>query len=173
MVTENDSGQIFTIEGIIAGLIMLSTAFAVVSSVNIYSPGDAHITDMQLSSLGNDALLMLDTPETPDEMSLLAEIAGAVGEGDQEAAEARNRFESAFGEALAMGTGATVIVDSIGYDASVFYRDTATGTICSYPLGESGESIPRQSSVGAGRLVIAEFDGNERIVRVEARLWRE
>ena len=57
----NDAGQLYTIEGIAAGLIMLLTAFIVVNSTSVYTPGDTHISDMQLEVLGSDALIMMNT----------------------------------------------------------------------------------------------------------------
>jgi hypothetical protein len=58
----NTDGQLYTIEGIAAGLIMLLTALIVVNSTSVYTPGDTHISDMQLEVLGGDALEMMDVP---------------------------------------------------------------------------------------------------------------
>jgi hypothetical protein len=58
----NEWGQLYTIEGVAAGLIMLVTAYMVVGATSMYTPGDAHIADMQLEVLGSDALNMMDTP---------------------------------------------------------------------------------------------------------------
>ena len=60
----NDRGQIYTIEGITAGIIMIVTAYLVLSTTTIFTPGDVHITDMQLEQTGNDALAMLDNPNS-------------------------------------------------------------------------------------------------------------
>ena len=60
----NSDGQLFTIEGIAAGLIMLLTAYIVVSTTSMYTPGDTHISDMQLEQLGSDALRMMNTPNS-------------------------------------------------------------------------------------------------------------
>jgi len=60
----NDSGQLYTIEGISAGLLMIVTAYLVVSSTTVLTPQDVHITDVQLEQLGNDALAMMDTRNT-------------------------------------------------------------------------------------------------------------
>lgn len=43
----NDAGQLYTMEGIAAGLIMILTAYIVVSTTSIYTTGDTHIPDMQ------------------------------------------------------------------------------------------------------------------------------
>ncbi|WML67224.1 MAG: hypothetical protein METHP_00729 [Methanoregula sp. SKADARSKE-2] len=53
--------QLYTIEGIFAGLIMLLTPYIIVNSTSIYTPGDTHISDMQLEVIGSDALTMLNT----------------------------------------------------------------------------------------------------------------
>jgi hypothetical protein len=58
-----DGGQLYTIEGVAAGLIMLMTAYLVLGATSVYTPGDAHISDMQLEILGSDALKMIDTPQ--------------------------------------------------------------------------------------------------------------
>ena len=56
----NDGGQLYTIEGFAAALIMVITAYLVVNATSIYTAGDTHINDMQLESLGSDALKMMD-----------------------------------------------------------------------------------------------------------------
>jgi hypothetical protein len=55
----NADGQLYTIEGLAASLILLITAFLVVNSTSVYTQGDAHISDMQLEVTGSDALNMM------------------------------------------------------------------------------------------------------------------
>jgi len=173
MVIIDDSGQLFTIEGLVAGLIMLSTAFIVMGSINVYTPGDAHITDMQLKQLGSDALLMLDTPGSSGEKSTLKELAEKVSSGSAVQADAaRAEFRTAFEDELKKGTGTSIVVDSIRYNATVYYRDIGTDSIKSYPLGDTGAEIARQPAISTGRLLLVDSGGN-RIFRVEVRLWRE
>jgi hypothetical protein len=59
---KNTDGQLYTIEGFAAGMIMLITAFMVVNATSVYTAGDTHISDMQLEALGSDALTMMGTP---------------------------------------------------------------------------------------------------------------
>jgi len=59
----NDSAQIYTIEGVAAGILMVITAYLAVSSTTVLTPQDVHIIDMQLQQLGNDALAMMDSPD--------------------------------------------------------------------------------------------------------------
>jgi len=59
----NDAGQLYTMEGVAAGVIMLLAAYIVVSTTSIYTTGDTHIPDMQLEQLGSDVLAMMDAPD--------------------------------------------------------------------------------------------------------------
>lgn len=68
----SDSGQIYTIEGVAAAILMIVTAYLVVSSTTIITQQDVHIIDMQLEQLGNDALAMMDTPDSFGNNSTLA-----------------------------------------------------------------------------------------------------
>ena len=78
----NDAGQLYTMEGIAAGLIMLLAAYIVVSTTSIYTTGDTHIPDMQLEQLGSDVLAMMDTPDSIDGDSQLIGFIMA-GKGDE------------------------------------------------------------------------------------------
>jgi hypothetical protein len=62
-MVSGDGGQLYTIEGVAAGLIMIMTAYLVVNATSVYTAGDTHINDMQLEVLGSDALKMMDTPK--------------------------------------------------------------------------------------------------------------
>jgi hypothetical protein len=57
-----EDAQLYTMEGIAAGLIMLLTTYLVLGSTSVYTPGDTHITDMQLEQVGSDILRVMDTP---------------------------------------------------------------------------------------------------------------
>ena len=74
LISENTAGQLYTIEGIAAGLIMIMTAYLVVSATSVYTAGDTHISDMQLEQLGTDALKVMDAPVSRGENSLLQDI---------------------------------------------------------------------------------------------------
>jgi len=102
----NDEGQLYTIEGITAGVIMLITAFTIFNTGVVYTPGDAHISDMQIQQLGYDALLMMDTPDenAPLSESDLAKLVRTDNGTD---------FDTLFLSYLTAGTGTTDIVDSL------------------------------------------------------------
>ena len=57
-----EGAQLYTMEGIAAGLIMLLTTYLVLGSTSVYTPGDTHLTDMQLEQVGSDILRVMDTP---------------------------------------------------------------------------------------------------------------
>lgn len=57
-----DGAQLYTMEGIAAGLIMLLTTYLVLGSTSVYTPGDTHLTDMQLEQVGSDILKIMDIP---------------------------------------------------------------------------------------------------------------
>ncbi|MCM2464986.1 DUF7288 family protein [Methanoculleus oceani] len=79
----NDGGQLYTMEGVAAGIIMLLTAYIVISTTSIYTAGDTHIPDMQLEQLGSDVLAMMDTPDTNGSDSrLVVLVKGGVPSGN-------------------------------------------------------------------------------------------
>jgi hypothetical protein len=65
-MVRSDGGQLYTIEGIAAALIMLINAYMVVNATSVYTAGDTHISDMQLEQMGSDALTMMATPVDSD-----------------------------------------------------------------------------------------------------------
>ena len=71
---KNSDGQLYTIEGFAAALIMVITAYLVMNATSVYTAGDTHISDMQLEALGTDALNVMDTNESLLSMSPLTYI---------------------------------------------------------------------------------------------------
>ena len=60
----NDRGQLYTIEGIAASVLILTTVFLVLTTTTVLTPGETHIYDMQLEQLGNDVLAVMDLNAT-------------------------------------------------------------------------------------------------------------
>jgi hypothetical protein len=69
----NNSAQLYTIEGIAAGVLMIVTAYIVVSTSTVLTPQDLHIIDMQLEQVGHDALLIMNTPRNYGDSSNLTD----------------------------------------------------------------------------------------------------
>ncbi|MBT8508906.1 hypothetical protein AZH53_10870 [Methanomicrobiaceae archaeon CYW5] len=185
----NDEGQLYTIEGITAGIIMLLTAYVVFSTGFVFTPGDAHIADMQLQQLGYDALLVMDTPGSiEDDKSRLQEL---IMTNDQAA------FKDEFNMLLQKGTGTTYMDDPAGFiidertqwNATIYYRDTDHDNLLhSYAFGNStrgGEFVTREPEISVTRYVHLSgepsylpvdvrniMDNREQMVLLEVLLWR-
>ncbi|MDN5340635.1 MAG: hypothetical protein PWQ30_1744 [Euryarchaeota archaeon] len=166
----NDRGQLYTMEGVAAGVIMLLTAYIVVSTTSVYTAGDTHIPDMQLEQLGSDVLAMMDTPDTKGEVSDLEIFVSTNNE---------TGFKNAFlGYCNAKAIGA----DNLHMSANVTYRHASSNEIRDYPLVEPDNTwTGRESAVRVTRWV--ELEGNPsgvsgmdpsrpRAVLVEVLLWR-
>ena len=111
----SESGQLYTIEGFAAALIMILAAIFVFGSATVYVAGDEHITDMQLEQIVNDALAMMDTPENSgSSISPLTEFIQT---------KKNATFHQAFMLSITNMTGAAnVPISNLQYEATVFYR---------------------------------------------------
>jgi hypothetical protein len=161
-------GQLYTIEGVSAGLIMLLTAYIVLGGTSIYTPGDTHISDMQLEQLGSDALRMMNTPVngTMTESPLQSMIETNNGAG----------FTTTFLNYCNNMTGSHA--ENLQFSASVTYRNINDGQIESYPLAASRNLTGGEHAVKVTEWVIADkkFTGSNvqknRAALVEVLLWR-
>lgn len=169
----NESGQLYTIEGVAAAILMVFTAYLIFSSTFILTPGDSHINDMQLEQLGNDVLKLMDTREMYD-------------------GNAANIFDAkqSLLEEYVMGKDPSTFINdfqayandpNLHLQALVYYRDD-TGNIHSTPLvlADSPSRTGRDFPVKISKWVHLSgphpgFD-NPRIgpqtVLVEVLLWR-
>jgi hypothetical protein len=173
----NADGQLYTIEGVAASLILLITAFLVVNSTSVYTPGDAHIADMQLEVTGSDALKMMTyvsnvTPGGTIGKSPLQEIV----EGLDSA-----RFVSMFNNIVNNRTASSK--DRIQFTANVTYvKDDAAKTVdTSTPLGMTRNLTGGEHAVRVSQWVLVEsgdppgtlINFRKRAVLVEVLLWRD
>jgi hypothetical protein len=151
----NSEAQLYTMEGIAAGVIMILTAYLVLGSTSVYTPGDTHITDMQLEQVGSDVLKIMDTPPNTSSISELQQIV-ATNDGP--------RFHQLFWETYLMSgeiaaqkttrTGSSIITN-----ATVYYHYTDM-TDPMYPLGK-----PAVAGYQLSRPIIP-YSGSEPGVRV-------
>jgi len=174
----NSDGQLFTIEGVAAGVIMLFTAYLVVSATSIYTPGDTHISDMQLEQLGSDALKMMNTPNS-------TETAGESTLQNITKMNDRERFRETFLTFCNSTTGGSY--DNLQFSASISYRDESTNTTKQYPFAHSRNLTGREHAVrvtewvhldltgGGSPLFVAApgIDARVQAVLVEVLLWRD
>jgi hypothetical protein len=173
----DDRGQMYTLEGFAAGVLMLITAYLVFSTTTVYTPGDVHIAEMQLEQLGSDALAMMDLPDYEGDTNELEEI---IRTNNSLA------FSTSFLTNLRRITGSTdTCVDDLQFKASVYYR-TDAGELASYPLSSSARSdlVSREPAVRVTRWVSVDADAanipgipevdqrDPQLLLVEVLLWR-
>jgi len=170
----NTDGQLFTIEGVAAGLIMLLTAYIVVGTTSLYTPGDSHISDMQLEQMGRDALHMMNTPNssTADGLSTLQIV---IKNNDID------RFRQTFLWYCNNRTGGTY--DNLQFSADYYYRNNLTNDITQIHFTESrkptgGEHPMRvtewmQVDNSAGGSMPAQVEKRVQAVLVEVLIWRD
>ena len=172
-MTHTDGGQLYTIEGFAAALIMVMTAYLVVNATSIYTAGDTHINDMQLETLGSDALNVMGTP-----MNITEKVEGnstlqMILEGSDSAA-----FRTKFLELVnSTGTGPK---SDIQFVANYTCRDDTSDSIPPLqPLSSSSRSLTGgEHTVRVTKWVIVNTRcGSEttrdRAVLVEVLLWRD
>ncbi len=171
----NEEGQIYTMEGIAAAFLMLLTTYIVLSSTSVITPGETHIADMQLETLGNDVLAVMDTPDSFDN------ALGKYSQSDLEYYIENNEpiwFNQTFLQLCNTMNGNT---DRIKYNASVFFRKE-DNSVDSLPF--SGYPYYRENAVVVTRWVNIQkgdvLHGIEskartapQTVLLEVTLWRE
>jgi len=168
----NSDGQLYTIEGFAAALIMIATAYMVINATSVYTAGDTHISDMQLEAMGTDALKVMDIPVSKDEHSLMRDIIEATPPID--------------GNNLTFGTNFSYLInnktsvsDHIQFMANVSYYDISNATTKNYPLSYSRNLSGGEHAVRATKWVIVnkQLPGSavlqERAVLVEVLMWRD
>lgn len=173
----NYDGQLYTIEGVAAGLIMLLTAFIVVGTTSVYTPGDTHITDMQLEQMGSDALHMMNTPDTSP-ASTESTLQSMIEKNEVD------RFRETFISFCNTTAGGTT--DHLQFSADVYYRKASS--VNRYDFAESrnltgGEHAVRvtewvfvDNSVGMPvvlPLASPALDRQVQEVLVEVLVWRD
>lgn len=181
---ENTGGQLYTIEGFAAGLIMIMTAYLVVNATSVYTAGDTHINDMQLEALGNDALKMMGTPVNATMNTNDTSQLRMIVENDDDTTF-RNLFLNLANNRTGLSpeyvnrTGSTM--DYIQFNASYTCRNTSNNAIESYPLSYSrnltgGEHTVRSTKwvlVNKGPAIFCGTTNTDRAVLVEVLLWRD
>ena len=168
----NDRGQLYTIEAVAAGLIMILTAYFAVSSTSVYTAGDAHISDMQLEVIGTDALRMMDTPPNvtvrKSPLQQIVETNDGVAFGEMFRNTVNNRTSlSKF--------------DRIQWNASYVYRIDPGDVTETYYLSSSRFLTGGEHPVRVTKWVIVETRPGsavpsgivQRAVLVEVLLWRD
>lgn len=164
----NDSGQLYTIEGVAAAIMMVITAYMVISSASIFTPQEKHVAQMQLEQLGHDALVVMDTPGENGVQSNLSKFIASDEEED---------FNQTYYKLVNQRTDGTF--DTLKYNVTIYYQ-TDTGDI--EPIDffkkwdyhrENAVKVTQWSyitdiQVGESTEVL-----NDKVVLVEVLLWRD
>lgn len=167
----NTDGQLYTIEGVAAALILLLTAYIVVNSTSVYTMGDTHLSDMQLEVVGDDTLRMMNTaPNSSVEKTPLRTI---IETGDSV------QFQTMFDSIVNAKTGTGR--DRIQFMANVTY-ERSDGSIGNVPLGMSSHTFTGgEHAVRVSEWVIVDtpcpgcldVTSGKHAVLVETLLWRD
>jgi hypothetical protein len=167
----NSDGQLYTIEGFAAALIMIITAYLVVNATSVYTAGDTHINDMQLEALGTDALKMMDVaPNSSEQRTPLQEII-------EDTPVDGYRFNAEFSNILHQGTFQNP--NTIHYNATFSCRKDDNST-ANNPISYSRNLTGGEHTVRATKWVIVDKQvcpsgsgSVPRAVLVEVLLWRD
>ena len=179
---ENTGGQLYTIEGFAAGLIMIMTAYLVVNATSVYTAGDTHINDMQLEALGSDALKMMGTPVNVSMNSVDTSPLRTIIENN-DAGTFRAMFLNLTNNRTGLSPdyvsriGSTM--DYIQFNASYTCRNANDNTTITTPFSYSRNMTGGEHTVRATKWVIVNKPGFcgtsnvDRAVLVEVLLWRD
>jgi hypothetical protein len=176
----NDEGQLYTIEGVAAGMIMLFTTYLVLGATSVYTPGDTHISDMQLEQIGTDALIMMNTPVNGTSDSQLHDVIynnGAPGFTCGASGFNCIEFNTTFLNYVNNRIGSET--DDLHYTASVTYYNINNQTTESLPLTSNRNLTGGEHPIRVTEWVIVnkKFPGTNlvenRAVLVEVLLWRD
>jgi hypothetical protein len=170
----DDRGQLYTIEGVAAAILMVFTAYLMLSSTTLYTPGETHVTDMQMEQLGNDALAMIDTSDGYYQSSPLEDYI----HGDS--ADDKQYFTQNFTRYL--DTTNTGYNEKFKFIASVSHRNS-DDSIGTYTFTQSGSYTGREHTVKVTRWVFvpnnppnninSRLEARNQSVLLEVLIWRD
>jgi len=173
----NDSAQMFTIEGIAAGFLILFTTYIAISTTTVLIPGDTHIADLQLTQLGTDALAAMDTiKDTSAVANGQSDLQKYIMNNDM------NNFHKDLDDYLNTLPG-TDNKDRIKFSAKYYYRnDDPINKIAEYVFDDT-DTYYHENSVTVTRWVYLRDtpvsnppgmrdSGEPKVVLLEVLLWR-
>jgi len=171
----NTDGQLYTIEGVAASVLVLTTVYLVLSTTTVLTPGETHIYDMQLEQLGNDVLAVMDLNETwgagshKYPKSPLENYIESIGSGGED--QFKNHF-------LFLANQTTDGSDNLKFTSTITYRKL-TGEIGTINFAQTND-YNRERAVKVTRWVnidnslggISDLDARPQTVLLEVLLWR-
>lgn len=169
----NSDGQLYTIEGVAASVLVLTTVYLVLSTTTVLTPGETHIYDMQLEQLGNDVLAVMDLKETWGTgvhrypKSPLEHYVESIGSGGED--QFKNHF-------LLLANQTTAGNDNLKFTSKIAYRKI-TGEIETRDFAQTND-YNRERAVKVTRWVNIDDSGGifgdhrYKTVLLEVLLWR-
>ena len=164
----NQEAQLYTMEGIAAGILMLITVYLVLGTTQVYTSGDSHISDMQFEQAASDILRVIDTPKnitaflSPTSKSDLERVAETM---DAAAFYTTFDFSLCYGDVVASDTA--IAPRSFNVNASIWSR---TGTTARQELLMG--AAPAQVTEPDIRVThFIHLSSQHRVVLVEVDLW--
>ena len=174
-------GQLYTIEGVAAAILMIFTTYLVLTTTTIMTPADTHVIDMQLEQLGNDALAMMDVIDPGDTSSPLENyVMDWISGGNLD------EFKEMFDDYVNSNFEGKDI-RPISFNAYIIYRNNTSGDVIKENF-KSGFLEPHRSRsarpVSVTRWVhltkppltkppLPDFDSRPQSVLLEVILWRD
>jgi hypothetical protein len=176
-MVRSDGGQLYTIEGLAAALIMVITAYLVVNATSVYTAGDTHISDMQLETLGTDALTMMATPKNMNEDADNDNTLRSILENDYSPTPMDTAFRTEFLKHIE--AGGINPARSVQYVAYYTCRDVSSGSVNPTWFSSAGRDLTgTEHPVRVTKWVIMKDSlmgcsngGNDRAVLVEVLIW--
>jgi hypothetical protein len=181
-MVEHSEAQFYTMEGIAAAVLMVLTAYLVMSTTTIYTPGDSHIIDMQLEQVGNDALKIMDTKNSYSETQTDLEYYIT----NMTNTTSKTNFRSEFLTLLnttSLISNIDYLSDNIFFEAQIYYR-LPNDTVRLYNFVETDRKFSgNENAVRVSHWVFIkkpgpnpppslDFDNRNQTVLLEVLLWR-
>ena len=161
-MVDRTGGQLYTIEGFAAAMILVVTAWIVVGTTSVYTPGDSHISDMQLEQMGTDVLVMMDLPDNATYNSTTVRnnrwgksaIQTYIENTDGAGPTLFNTMFLAYCNNKTDGT-----IDNIQYTAWVYYRDNSDDSTKNYLFNRSRQLTQGDHAVRVSHWVLIDNNG--------------
>jgi hypothetical protein len=168
-MVDRTEGQFYTMEGIAAAVLMVLTAYLVMSTTSVYTPGDTHIIDMQLEQVGSDALKIMDTKT--DQSENLSDLEWYIWNNNAAG------FDAAFGSLINANNPGT---NPVKYKADIYYV-TSTNNVSKYEFLPASNYIGDVNGVSVYRWVFVQnptspptpYEHRNQTVLLEVLLWRD
>jgi hypothetical protein len=129
-------GQVFTLEGIVAAVMMLMVTYFLFHSTIIISPLTGESSDAQLKQLGLDVLTLLDNPSSSSNDTL------------QNALTSLNQSNYPYG---LIDSLEEILPENVDYNLQVLYYNTTEDELHIYPITSKTYT---EDTVSASRYVV-------------------